>query len=914
MTWIVTTWSGLHGALADLPRRLWTMLAVVWILCVAGGLILPRGVQIFDFVEKWISDLRVAALTPPIAQRSDIVLLTITEETLAQFPYRSPFDRAFLAEVITLLDAAGASAVGLDILVDQPTEADKDARLAEAVAKARIPLVFGWADREDGLTSGQSEFLQDYLPEAIKAHVNLVKDDRDGTVRWTFPGRETAEGFRPSFANALAQIAGVEVPRERRRLLYRRGTDGGVAPFPTFPVHLVKVLPQEWFARKIILIGADLATEDRHRTPYATMLGNHDGSVPGVVIHALALAQFLDGEESREGGLALEVFVLGLATALGIGLALLGISVLIKISFGFAALTGLWFVGFGLYAWGGPLMPVFVPSVALVIAAGIVNAITSQQYKTEKEMAEMAVRARSEFLAMMSHEIRTPLNGVLGVIELLRDSSLNKEQHQMATIIQDSGRSLLRILNDILDFSKIEADKVDIHPEPTSLLRLTDGIIATFATLAEKKGVGLEFEMDEELPDWVTIDPLRLRQVLINLIGNAIKFTEQGSVKLVCRRATGPEEAEEMLFIVQDSGIGMSQKAVDQLFQPFTQADGSTTRRFGGTGLGLSIALKLIGLMDGRIDVQSKEGKGSTFSVSLPLLETDPPAGGAEAALPEIVVQNLAASSTLDFSKSGTEGGRRVLVAEDDPTSRWLVYRQLTQLGFDAELTENGRAAFEAFQKADYEAVITDFHMPEMDGLELTRAIRNLEADSTRRVPVLVLSADALPSTVEECRKAGVDDVMTKPTQLSILRERMTHWLGPLDETAPETPQSAVPIEPQASHQQNGEAPVLDFEVFVEMFGGVNDEVKEALAGYLEGGAELAEAIVRHAAKQDAAALSKTAHRLAGESLSAGAVALGNLCRELEGAADEGDWQKIGDLEPRVGGAFEEVRRAIDDL
>ncbi len=915
-------WQAIRDVAARLPRRLTRALIVVWIACVAGGLVLPRSVQIFDFVEKWLSDLRVAALTPPTPQRSDIVLLTITEETLTQFPYRSPIDRSFLAEVVEHLDGAGARAIGLDILIDQPTEPEKDARLAQAVAKAQIPVIIGWADLRDGLTLRQTEFLRDYLPEAVKAHVNLVKDDRDGTVRWSFPGRQTAHGFRPGFATALAATAGIEAPSEPARLLYRRGTDGSVAPFATFPVHLVKVLPQQWFANKIVVIGADLTTEDRHRTPYATLLGNHDGSVPGVVIHALTLAQLLDGEESREGGIALETAVLGLAAFLGMALALLGISVLAKIALAVGALGGLWFAGFAVYAWGGPLMPIFVPSVAFTIGAGLVNAVTSQRYKKQKDLAEMAVRARSEFLAMMSHEIRTPLNGILGVIEMLKGSSLNKEQEQMATIVQDSGRSLLRILNDILDFSKIEADKVDIHPEPTSLRRLTDGVIGTFATLADKKGIRLDMDMEESLPDWVTVDSLRLRQVLVNLLGNAIKFTEKGGVTLSCRRVSGPEDAGEMLFVVQDTGIGMSQKAVERLFQPFTQADGTTTRRYGGTGLGLSISLKLIGLMDGRIDVTSKEGEGSSFSVYLPLHKAEAPPAGVEAELPEIVVQSLTTSSDLDFTKSGPASGRRVLVAEDDPTSRWLVYRQLTQLGYEADLTENGRAAFETFQKGEYEAVITDFHMPEMDGLALTRAIRGLETDSAKRTPIMILSADAQTSTVEECRQAGVDDVLTKPTQISVLRERMNHWVGQVDEAEIEKPASGDAVKPEisagangeAAVRENGEAPVLNMEIFVEMFGGVNDEVKEALAGYVEGGEELAKAISKHASKGDAAALSKTSHRLAGESMSAGAVALGDLCRELEAAAEEADWQKIGVLEPQIDGAFEQVKEAIANL
>jgi len=927
-------------------RRLSVTLGLVWLACVVGGFLLPRGVQVFDFVEKWVADLRVASLTPPMPQRSDIVLLTITEDTLSRFPYRSPIDRAFLAKVVARLDAAGARAVGMDILIDQPTVPEKDAALAAAVAKAQLPVVVGWADLRDGLTERQGAFLRDYLPGAIKAHVNLVKDDRDGTVRWTFPGRQSENGFRPGFAAALAEAVGVEAPRERARLLYRRGTDGSVAPFPMFPVHLVDVLPQAWFAHKIVLIGADLATEDRHRTPYATLLGDHEGSVPGVVIHALTLAQLLDGERSREIGPATEILVLALAAGLGIVLAVAGSAVLLKILFGLGFLFALWFGGFAVYAWGGPLLPLFVPSVAFTIAAGLGNAVTSQRYKAEKELAEAAVRARSEFLAMMSHEIRTPLNGVLGVIELLRNSALDREQQRMATVVQDSARSLLRILNDILDFSKIEANKVEIVPEPTSLRRLIDGVAATFAPLAAKKGIALDLDVAANLPEWVLVDPLRLRQVLVNLLGNAIKFTERGGVVLTCRRAdAGDDGAERLVLQVKDSGIGMSQRAVARLFQPFTQADGSTTRRFGGTGLGLSISLKLIELMGGVIEVDSREGKGSAFSVTLPLRPGVAPADDAETALPEIVVQDLAASSTLDSGAAASGAGPYVLVAEDDPTSRWLVQRQLAQLGYDVTLTEDGRAALEAYRNGDFALVLTDYHMPEMDGLDLARALRRVEAERVipddARVPILALSADALPGTLARCRAAGIDDVLTKPAQLSVLRDKLAAWLGQANDGpsgaasdgagvngtgVSGTGINGTTIGGEGTDAVAGDggagqgltaaatAPVLDTATFVEMFGGVNDDVRAALRGFLSGGKRLIKEIARLAEAGDTAALGKSAHRLAGESVSAGAVQLGRLCSEIERAAADDDWERIGRLHPCLPDALARVDAAIAEL
>ena len=219
------------------------ILAVVWLICAVGGLMLPRTLTIFDSIEKWLEDVRVATLSPRMPRRQDIVLLTITEGTLAQFPYRSPVDRNLLADVLRYLDQAGVRAVGLDILLDQPTEPDKDRNLAEAAASLSAPLVIGWADQADGMTERQVAYLTDYLPGAIKAYPNLVKGDRDGTVRWIFPGRRGEQGFRPGFAAAVTGAVGVPATSDEVRLLYRRGVDGGLVPFPTFPLHQLEFPP-----------------------------------------------------------------------------------------------------------------------------------------------------------------------------------------------------------------------------------------------------------------------------------------------------------------------------------------------------------------------------------------------------------------------------------------------------------------------------------------------------------------------------------------------------------------------------------------------------------------------------------------------------------------------------------------------
>ena len=901
------------------PRRtLAPTLVLVGLVCAIAGIVFPRTLTIFDFIEKWFSDVRVAALSPRMEMRSDIVLVTITEDTLSQVPYRFPIDRGMLADALDYLDRAGVRAVGLDILFDQATEPEKDRRLAEVVARFSAPVVTGWADVSQGMTPRQVKFLNGYLPEAIKSPATLLKGDRDGTVRWIYQGQRGEKGFQAGLSAALAQAVGGRLPERNERLLYRRGTDGGVIPFPMFSLHQIRFLPRQWFAGKIVIIGADLPNEDRHRTPFATLLGNHKGSIPGVMIHAFALAQLIDGVRIHETGIALEIALVVLCAAAGIGVALLETAVLIKIGVGILSFFTVWFVAFLVYASGGILIPMFAPSVSFVGAAGLCNIVIGQRFRADKEHAEAAASARSEFLAVMSHEIRTPMNGVLGVIELLRGSNLNPEQSRMATIIQDSASSLLAILNDILDFSKIEAGRLDLKQEPVSMRQIVDGVVATFAMAAESKGLDLRFRIEDEVPEWLTADPVRLRQVLVNLLGNAIKFTESGAIEVACYRVAG-EEGEEggdrFAMSVTDTGIGMSDSALERLFKPFTQADGSTTRRFGGTGLGLSISLRLVEMMDGTFDVTSREGEGSTFTVLLPLSEAEAPEEGTVAALPDLIAKPVGQLQALDFVDEQPETGPLILVAEDNPTNQWLIRQQFVKLGCRVVIAPDGLAALETFdaRTEEFALIVSDYHMPGLDGPDVARAIREREAGTGHRTPIVALTANAMPAVVDSCRKAGMDDVLTKPTELAVLRQTLERWVGPVAlggmgaGTADEQPAAG------ATNGENG-APILDMDLFRELFGTINDDVRVVLGMFLSGGSELAESIDRHTAECNGDALAKSAHRLAGESLSAGAVALGQLCKTLEKAAMEDDWDQIAILQPKVKENFGSVREAIAAL
>ena len=374
---------------------------LIWLGCAAIGVTLPHMVAVVDLVDNWLSDLRLATIGAVMEPRSDIVLFTITEDTLARHPYRFPIDRAMLADALDRFNQAGVRAIGLDILFDQSTEPDKDRRLAEAVSASTAPVIVGWASESEALTAKQVAYLKSYLPDAIHAPSNLTKDSGDGTVRWVFPGLEDEGEYRTAFAPALAQAAGIDVPRETANLYYRRGPDGSVQPFRKFPLHLLHDLPKQWFAGKIVLIGADLPNEDRHRTPFSAVVGNDQGSLPGVVIHAFALAQLLDQVGFSKSGQAFDSIVALAVSGAGVAIALLELGLLAKLLLGGLALLLIWAGGFGLFALGGALMPLFSPTLTFVAAIGFGVALMAQRYRQKKQHAEAMVQRRNQSLHKM---------------------------------------------------------------------------------------------------------------------------------------------------------------------------------------------------------------------------------------------------------------------------------------------------------------------------------------------------------------------------------------------------------------------------------------------------------------------------------------------------------------------------------
>lgn len=373
-----------------------------------------------------------------------------------------------------------------------------------------------------------------------------------------------------------------------------------------------------------------------------------------------------------------------------------------------------------------------------------------------RERAERAAEIKGQFLANMSHELRTPMNGILGALDLLRASSLETEQVELCEIVSRSGESLLELLNDILDFSKIDAGHLQLEIVPFSLRNLLADLIELQGVVANRLGLDLRLEVSEDVPPFVAGDPVRIRQALLNLLSNALKFTERGSVVLKVEQSAPTRTS----FRVQDSGIGMDRSVCENIFEAFTQADSTTTRKFGGTGLGLAITRRIVESMDGWIRVQSELGTGSTFE-----LEIELPATRETTCLEE-------GRQPLNQPTSKVQGNRRFLVVDDDPINRLIARKMLDQLGAVIDEASNGRQAVELVARYRYEAVLMDGSMPEMDGFAATRAIREL-AEPAASTYIIAVTALAMRGDRERCLEAGMDDYLSKPIRAGDLAEAL---------------------------------------------------------------------------------------------------------------------------------------------
>lgn len=394
-----------------------------------------------------------------------------------------------------------------------------------------------------------------------------------------------------------------------------------------------------------------------------------------------------------------------------------------------------------------------------------------EDLRRARNEAEAAAEAKSEFLANMSHEIRTPLNGVLGLSSLLEDKTLPESVCEVAKLVRTSGEMLRRVLDDVLDFSKIESGKLELEKEPFSLRESLEWSLGIYRKAALDKGLELRLEIDDIVPEHVAGDATRLRQVMTNLISNAIKFTEHGSIKIsvaVAEQANEPE-TPFLSFAVTDTGIGIPADRIGRLFQSFSQVDASTSRRFGGTGLGLAICKRLVEMMGGEITAQSSPGVGTTLSFRIPV--------------------GIAALKESPSSSGGTFAApKRVLVVEDNVINRVVIQRMLEKMGHRVELVTDGGTAIQRVLETAYDLLLMDVNMPGLDGLQTTRQIRGLPTHHAN-VPIIAFTASAMMNDRRNCLEAGMNDYLTKPISMEALRVAIHRWTSDIPNSGRQIPE-----------------------------------------------------------------------------------------------------------------------------
>jgi PAS domain S-box-containing protein len=674
-------------------------------------------------------------------------------------------------------------------------------------------------------------------------------------------------------------------------------------------------------------------------------------------------------------------------------------------------------------------------------------ALFQRELEKAKHAAEAATRAKSEFLASMSHEIRTPMTGITGMADLLANTALDGEQRHMLHTIRESGFALITVINDILDFSKIEAGKLDLESAQLAVENAIDGVATILSPGAAKKSIAIQTFTDPALPQFVKGDPTRLRQILFNLVGNAIKFSDgrDVSVRAECLNSDEPERIW-IKFSVIDRGIGISPEDQAKLFQAFSQAESSTTRRYGGTGLGLAICKRLVDMMGGRVGIESAVGRGSTFWVELPFLKAEDvraseaastlagvfvwlvgspeprsttvlaylrssgatatsvagidatraslasrPDGASSVFLvdagmnhgrqmetidiiressqwkdiPIVVMHDALLNGKAKFPKNiivfdsnplirrrlvsalaqatgrvnseqesessivlhtftpptveeAVERHELVLVAEDNPTNQDVLKRQLNSIGYACEIADDGAEALEAFKSGRYAVLLTDCHMPNMDGYDLARSIRKLEKGTSKRIPIVAISASTLEKDAELCFSTGMDDYVRKPFALQTLVAVMKKWLPQAQERTKKKPNGS----PEANTTQTSprktdrkkktskdSTPPLDLAVIREVLGDDDVAIKEVLGNFVRPAQSIFDELRSASVSRNADDARGCAHKLKSAVRTIGATALGETFEALEDAAEQSEWDEVDAL---MGKAEAELNAVIN--